>query len=356
MKPYPLWYVSRYDWVQSNGSIRQPMARNIIESLAVNAYIALPGASPEQRYLSSVRLRQMWEMENAVSKLTAPLWPEGVLGRIDHAKADRGKVLYAKYCSSCHSPKIEPGPLCGDYIAIRNKKRYFMLRLFPIDRIGTDPLDATNFAKRVVDATKLGLSKNTPAPVVIQKVIGGVLRRAFQDLKLSPQQMDEWTGYRADCWRAAEAYPARPLDGIWAAAPYLHNSSVPNIYELLLPADQREKVFYSGNTEYDPKHVGYQTNKIPGSFKVDVNTKGNSNSGHEFRNAPAGTKGVIGPELTDGQRWDLVEYLKIISEMPAAIQAAENEPVESWSKGCWTDTEWGNCKAAALTAAPGDMP
>jgi hypothetical protein len=356
VKAFPLWYVAQYDWVQSNGSIRQPMARNIIESLAVNAYIALPGADIKQRYLSSVRLRQMFEMENAVSKLSAPVWPEGVLGKVDRAKAERGKALYAQYCSSCHSPKIEPAPLCGDQIAIRNKKRYFMLRLTTIDKIGTDPADALNFANRVVDASNLGLGPKASGAAVIQMVIGGVLRRGLQDLKLTQKQMDEWTGYRSDCWRAAQAYPARPLDGIWAAAPYLHNSSVPNIYQLLLPADQRDKVFYTGSTEYDPKHIGYLHNKIPGSFKVDVSLQGNSNAGHEFRNAPPGTKGVIGPELTDDQRWELVEYLKIINEMPAAMKAAAEEDATAWSQGCWTDTEWGNCKAAPIEGAPGVMP
>src|SRR5262249_17411833 len=34
-------------------------------------------------------------------------------------------------------------------------------------------------------------------------------------------------------------YKARPLDGIWATAPYLHNGSVPNLTELLKPAAQR---------------------------------------------------------------------------------------------------------------------
>jgi hypothetical protein len=31
------------------------------------------------------------------------------------------------------------------------------------------------------------------------------------------------------------AYQARPLNGIWAMAPYLHNGSIPTLYDLLLP-------------------------------------------------------------------------------------------------------------------------
>ncbi len=353
VKAFPLWYVGQYDWVQSNGSIRQPMARNIIESLAVNAYLALPGDSEKQRYISSVRLRQMFEMESAVGKLSAPQWPEQILGSIDRAKAERGNVLYKQYCSKCHSPELEPAPLCGDDIAIKYNKRYFILRLYDYNVIGTDELDSTNFATRTLDATRLGLSKDTPGPVVIQMVVGGVLRRGLQDLGLPEATMDEWTGYRADCWRAPKAYPARPLDGVWAIAPYLHNNSVPSLYQLLLPVEKRMKTFYTGTAEFDPVNVGYQTERIPGGFKVDVSKPGNSNAGHEFRNAPPGTKGVIGPELQDWQRWELVEYLKIISEMPGALKASAALP---WVKGCWTDPYWGVCKAAPLTAPPGTMP
>src|SRR5262249_19892544 len=152
-----------------------------------------------------------------------------------------------------------------DDLAIRNHKRYLILRPTNVDVIGTDPADAVNFADRLVDASAIGLAKNTPAPLVIQRVIGGVLRRGMQDQHLTKQQIDEWTGYRADCWRAAKAYPARPLDGIWAEAPYLHNSSVPNLYQLLSPADKRDKTFYTGTTEYDPVHVGYLNAQMPGA-------------------------------------------------------------------------------------------
>ncbi len=52
-------------------------------------------------------------------------------------------------------------------------------------------------------------------------------------------------------------YIARPLNGIWATAPYLHNGSVPTLYDLLLPAEQRPRTFYTGSNEFDPVKVGY---------------------------------------------------------------------------------------------------
>jgi len=349
---FPLWYVTQYDWVQSNGSIRQPMSRNIIESVAVNASVVLPGdpaKNDSDRYISSVRMKNMWEMEDMAGKLTAPLWPEYIFGPIDHDKAAKGKVLYAQYCSKCHSPQLEPAPLCGDQIAIRNKKRFFTLRLFAIDEIGTDPLDSNNFATRTADASAIGLGNNAAGPLVIQTVIGGILRRGFNDLNLPQATVDEWSGYRSDCWRAPKAYPARPLDGVWATAPFLHNNSVPSLYQLLLPADKRIKKFHVGDPEFDPVNVGYVNVRIPGGFTVDTTQPGNSNAGHEFRNAPAGTKGVIGPELTDEQRWEIVEYLKIINEMEPAIAAAKTQPASNQYGQCWTDPQYGPCNAASAS-------
>ena len=50
-------------------------------------------------------------------------------------------------------------------------------------------------------------------------------------------------------------YEARVLQGIWAAAPYLHNGSVPSLAELLKPASARAKTFEIGPA-YDIDSVG----------------------------------------------------------------------------------------------------
>jgi hypothetical protein len=99
------------------------------------------------------------------------------------------------------------------------------------------------------------------------------------------------------------------LYGISATAPYLHNNSVPNLYQLLLPAAARSKVFYVGNLQYDPKVLGFVSAKSPDTFELSTNITGNSNAGHEFRDATRGN-GVIGPLLTDEERWTIIEYLK----------------------------------------------
>ena len=114
------------------------------------------------------------------------------------------------------------------------------------------------------------------------------------------------------------AYKARPLNGIWATAPYLHGP-VPNLYQLLSPVAERDKTFYLGSQKFDPVHVGYITEKTDGAFELNTSIIGNTNSGHEYRGSrdkDSGDywrklgKGIIGPELTEGERWALVEYLK----------------------------------------------
>ena len=98
------------------------------------------------------------------------------------------------------------------------------------------------------------------------------------------------------------AYRARALNGIWAMAPYLQNGSVPSLYDLLLPPDQRPKTFYVGDWNFDPEIVGYETNEpFPGAFPFDTSTRGNRNTGHEF-----------GTDLSEEDRKALIEYLKTL--------------------------------------------
>ena len=84
--------------------------------------------------------------------------------------------------------------------------------------------------------------------------------------------------------KANLGYRARPHDGVWATPPFLHNGSVPNLYQMLVPAASRSTRFYLGSTRFDPKHVGYETFGFQGAFEMDTSLPGNSNAGHEFRN------------------------------------------------------------------------
>lgn len=101
-------------------------------------------------------------------------------------------------------------------------------------------------------------------------------------------------------------YKARPLNGIWATAPYLHNGSIPNLWELLQAPKDRVTSFWVGSREFDAKKVGFITNEGKNEFRVnDSNGKlmpGNSNLGHDY----------AGGQYTDDQKWAIIEYMKTL--------------------------------------------
>ena len=129
-------------------------------------------------------------------------------------------------------------------------------------------------------------------------------------------------GYRPNCLQAKPAYKARLLNGIWATAPFLHNGSVPNLYELLSPVAERSAKFYLGSRLFDPENVGYNTALLRGGFELDTSVPGNCNKGHEFTDeageacknetGEARSGGKIGRRLEEHERWELVEYLKTL--------------------------------------------
>lgn len=81
---------------------------------------------------------------------------------------------------------------------------------------------------------------------------------------------------------------------------YLHNGSVPTLYDLLLPPDQRPKTFQVGSREYDPKKVGFVSDgSHGGEFHFDTAKDANHNTGHTY-----------GTGLSEEDRMNLLEYLK----------------------------------------------
>ena len=309
----PLWDTSWFNRVQYNSSIQQPMIRNIGEALGVRARVNLIDSGA--LYANTVNVKNLWLLEQqlagreAFTGLTPPTWPSSVFGALDQAKVLLGAKLYQQRCQRCHLPPRgsteledaqwwEPG-LAGS--------RFLKLRSIPLEVIGTDPHEAEDWAKRQAGTEALGKG-TVPATVALQLVTTEIRDRAYDAMNLSPDERMQWNGHRADMVNAPLAYRARPLAGMWATPPFLHNGSVPSLYELLLPASQRSKEFYTGSRSFDPVRVGYRQEAFPGAFGFHTSAVGNSNLGHEFSNSPG--KGVIGPELTDAERWALLEYLK----------------------------------------------
>jgi hypothetical protein len=183
----------------------------------------------------------------------------------------------------------------------------------PIQKVGTDPHEAVDFLNRTADTGALGKGR-VSAAVGLQLVTTSIRDKFYLKMGFLPAKQIEWNGNRDpkdQVVRAPSVYKARPLNGIWAVGPYLHNGSVPNLFLLLSPKSDRPSKFWTGSKKFNPKEVGRDTSELSGGYLFDTSQPGNSNSGHEFNDGPRGD-GIIGPKLSVDDRWALVEYLKSI--------------------------------------------
>ena len=89
-----------------------------------------------------------------------------------------------------------------------------------------------------------------PTIVLFNWVRETLLETALKELNLTPEETVKIHGYRELPFPRPQerSYKAAPRDGVWAEPPYMHNGSVPNLYEMLIPAAQRTKKFYVGES------------------------------------------------------------------------------------------------------------
>src|SRR6185437_13536897 len=263
-------------------------------------------------YPSTIQGLDLVRMEETLRKLESPLWPEKILPPIDHALASKGEAIYKAQCQSCHALIDRADP-----------RRHVTAIVMGVDVVGTDATSAKNLHSASIPTGVLQGAINTmtgekygasaPALAMLGDVVGGALSAqpaaavaAIANAKL--QGMDGSTTKQGDHPKVTSAdpladvmsYKARPLNGVWATAPYLHNGSVPTLYDLLLPPASRPKKFTLGRRELDPKKVGYVSDG-DAPFVLDTSVTGNGNGGHTY-----------GTTLSEADRWALVEYLKTL--------------------------------------------
>jgi uncharacterized protein (DUF2235 family) len=316
----PVWDASWMDWVQYNGSIQQPMGRNVGEALGVRSRINLLGY-PGKQFQNTIEIDNLHLIElllsggNALDKrVLSPKWPADIFGTIDPDKAARGEQLYAELCVHCHQPPMgsDEGRKAEHWTNFSNGNgnQFFKVTMIPLQEIGTDPNEAVNFARRTADTGPLGKGV-VSAKDGLKYISELVIEQAYRELNFSELQQQEWNGWRVNELRAPLAYKARPHNGVWATPPYLHNGSVPNLFALLSPVSERPKIFYLGSKQYDPVKLGFNTDRVKGATKFCTDLPGNSNRGHEFNDGPRGN-GVIGRKLSEEERMDIIEYLKTL--------------------------------------------
>lgn len=190
-----------------------------------------------------------------ISKLNPPKYPK----EIDSGKAQVGKIIFEKHCSNCH----------GTY----GSNETYPNKVVNLEVIKTDPVYAEYASEGEIVAwyNKSWFSQSKPY---------------------------SW-------FEPEQGYIAPPLDGIWATAPYLHNGSIPTIYDVL-NSTTRPKYWerFKDSEKYDWQKIGWEyKSKSLDTGKKTYNTTlpGYGNEGHYF-----------GDKLTETQRMQIIEYLKTL--------------------------------------------
>lgn len=229
---------------------------------------------------TTVSIKGLKTVSDFTKKVTPPIWPEHIFGNIDQYSAAQGKVLFKNECLTCHAASKEQGVASRTYNYID---------------AGTDP---EYYKGQAALFYGQDLFKDVLAPWLTQIKAKDYAREGITNLELyeSGRMNVEWKA------PTGNHMAARPLYGIWATPPYLHNGSVPSLRELLKKPGQRTMEFFVGNTEYDPTDLGFQSQPLYFSFNFKVicdNCTGNSNLGHNY-----------GTNLSDLEKNQLLEFLK----------------------------------------------
>ena len=288
---------------------------------------------PFPPYKSSINIVNLGKIERWVSQLHSPQWSEEYLPAIDRNLANKGKVLYKNNCASCHQfiPRSEENipykavltPISAvktdstelDNAALLRDAGLYQGRLGLIPKLekisaetdGTNPL----FNAVLGSLIEHPLKTMAAATIEFEGTVEESLKATSRVKATIPQYLKNIAATaqissipNAKKGAKSDVYKARPLNGIWATPPYLHNGSIPNLHELLLPQSERSSEFYLGSREFDPEKVGYVStpsdSDVP-QFKFDTTLKGNSNQGHEY-----------GVDLKDGEKSELLEFLKTL--------------------------------------------
>jgi hypothetical protein len=318
VKPPFLWNAPQSAWVQWRGTRDNPLPRNFGQALGVFARMDLTSATPaEGLFETTVDIPGIVAIERLLRRLAPPKWPEEILGPLDQAKVKQGSQLFAENCSGCHTTyPYRWGP------PLKQGKRFIENALVPETVIGTESQSFGPFFSTLPTtltrqlAPLFGGREVIPGAELAGYLFQAPIDHAVKVGGFTQDELVEMNGYqnlgkdRAPP-PAVPSYKAGPRDGIWATAPFLHNGSVPNLYELLLPAAQRSKTFYVGR-EFDPVKVGVDTSGKSGRFLLDTSLLGNSNAGHSFEHGRG--PGIIGRELTDAERYAIIEYIKSIPD------------------------------------------
>ncbi|SCX37299.1 di-heme-cytochrome C peroxidase [Nitrosospira sp. Nsp1] len=331
---YPfLWNAAIQDKTQwpgfaSNGNDILGLARNLGEVYGV---FGIFRPKKDARHLlgidylhkNSAEFQGLGALEDLVKKIGPPKW----VWKVDQALADKGKEIFARNtgqggCADCHG--IKPGKT-----QFLNQKTWAT----PVMDVGTDSKEYEVLGRTVktgvLDGAKIPLLAKPLKPVdtafnVLGTAVLGSILQHYVPVLMKAEDQARMKGAQSpfppeteslrDAFIApvtaaaaapSYAYESRVLEGIWAAAPYLHNGSVPTLVELLKPAAERVSSFKVGPA-YDTVNVGLAIEQTKFDYTLETTdcsdrNSGNSRCGHEF-----------GTTLSADEKKALLEYLKTL--------------------------------------------
>jgi hypothetical protein len=322
----PVWGFKDYDWVEWTINTNTVMERNFTETLGAGATVVLDPGKTGSLFENSIPVRNMHDLEWLAYYIDPPRWPAAIFGEIKPDLADAGEGIFRSRCAGCHEYGDDRRAPTG-LIRLRGMR--------PAD-VGTDAAAALRISCPIPDIGALvipprsytaedsqllrdcaGIKAGTAFAGnsfarTVQAAVDSMKQKAYAAAGIDPAQqraMEDldrrghvaWRDTLIDTQPPYGPYAARPLYGIWAAAPYLHNGSVPTLYHLLLPPEQRPKMFALGGREYDPVRLGFAVDTACGQQDcvVDTTRTGDGNGGHPW-----------GTDLTEPDRMALLEYLK----------------------------------------------
>ena len=302
--------------------------------MGVAASVNTTAPDGEQRFASSVDITNLAWIESTLAGpppypdrsfggLSEPRWPDQ-FPPIDEDLAATGRDLYRQRCQRYHLPPLDSPDIWGYFSRIEwydgdslrtSPTEVLKVQNVPLSEIGTDPAQSRVLVDRRVDTA--GFAGGTPetrtpgmgldttvctpaahsppgaASPVADGESNGYPRGALVNQPLMRERYHEGP---PNCLRAGAGYKARPLNGVWATAPFLHNGSVPTIYDMLVPPDERPTLVQLGSTQFDAERLGLvqdpaleararrtpEERYVDGYFILDTQLDGNRNTGHEF--------------------------------------------------------------------------
>jgi hypothetical protein len=317
-----IWAAHNDEYTHFLGQIHSSFGRNTGQASGVLSRNWLEkGPNGEPVYKSTANLDGLLKIEKIYGKLRAPKWEDlvaqGAVSKLDLELVKKGQFLYKKArCAECHSTQEQYQITDPNSVG----RQFWKVNVTPYKEVGTDPgrLEAEVFYKVQIpkiykdkyiqrfgeaDITdnEMGFSQKLRTLVVID-----LITNYFDEIKLNPLDKAKASSCRLpDRVQPTLGYKAQNLAGIVWSAPYLHNSSVPTLLDLLSPPNTRPKTFYLGCREYDMNKVGYDCKEnSENSFLVDTRIPGFSNQGHDY-----------GTNLSLEEKMALIEYIKSI-ELP----------------------------------------